>query len=117
MSAGPDTPLVHVIWMTSGLGCDGDTLAMTAATGPALEDLLTGTLPGMPGVVIYNPVLAYESGEGFMQAWRDAEAGRLDPFILVLEGSLRTRTRAGRATGPGSGPTPRADSRSRRTSG
>ncbi len=49
-----------MVWMTTGLGCDGDTLAMTSATGPALEDLLTGTLPGMPGVVIYNPVLAYE---------------------------------------------------------
>ena len=27
---------VHVIWMTSGLGCDGDTVAMTAATQPSL---------------------------------------------------------------------------------
>jgi hydrogenase small subunit len=84
----PDQALVHVVWMTTGLGCDGDTLAMTSATSPAIEDLLTGTLPGMPGVVIYNPVLAYESGDEFMQAWRDAEAGRLDPFILVLEGSV-----------------------------
>jgi hydrogenase small subunit len=80
--------VVHVIWMTSGLGCDGDTLAMTAATGPSLEDLLNRTVPGAPGVAIYNPVLAYETGEDFMQAWRDAEAGRLDPFILVLEGSV-----------------------------
>ena len=40
--------LVHVLWMTSGLGCDGDTVAMTAATSPSLEDLLTGAIPGMP---------------------------------------------------------------------
>ena len=26
--------LVHVIWMTSGLGCDGDTVSLTAATSP-----------------------------------------------------------------------------------
>ena len=34
--------------MTSGLGCDGDSVAMTAATQPSLEDLLTRALPGMP---------------------------------------------------------------------
>ena len=32
--------------MTSGLGCDGDSVAMTAATNPSLEDLLRGVLPG-----------------------------------------------------------------------
>jgi hydrogenase small subunit len=80
--------LIHVIWMTSGLGCDGDTVAMTAATSPRLEDLIRGTIPGSPGVVIYNPVLAYESGEDFMRAWYDAAAGKLDPFVLVLEGSV-----------------------------
>ena len=80
--------LVHVIWMTSGLGCDGDTIALTAATSPSLEDLLTGAIPGMPGVVIYNPVIAFETGEDLMRAWYDAERGRLDPFILVLEGSV-----------------------------
>jgi hydrogenase small subunit len=79
---------VHVIWMTSGLGCDGDTVAMTAATQPSLEDLLHRTLPGMPGVALYNPFLAIESGDDFMRAWYDAEAGKLDPFILVLEGAV-----------------------------
>jgi hydrogenase small subunit len=80
--------LVHVLWMTSGLGCDGDTVAMTSATSPSLEDLLTGAIPGMPGVVIYNPFLAYETGEDFMRAWYDAQAGKLDPFLLVVEGSI-----------------------------
>jgi hydrogenase small subunit len=83
---------VHVIWMTSGLGCDGDTVAMTAATQPSLEDLLHRTLPGTPGVALYNPFLAIESGEDFMRAWYDAEAGRLDPFILVLEGAVPNET-------------------------
>jgi hydrogenase small subunit len=79
---------VHVVWMTSGLGCDGDSVAMTAATQPSLEDLLHRALPGMPGVALYNPLLAVETGEDFMQAWYDAEAGKLDPFILVLEGAV-----------------------------
>jgi hydrogenase small subunit len=80
--------VVHVIWMTSGLGCDGDTIALTSAMQPSLEDLLARTIPGMPGIALYNPVLAYESGEDFMKAWYDAEQGRLEPFILVLEGSV-----------------------------
>jgi hydrogenase small subunit len=78
----------HVIWMTSGLGCDGDSVAMTSATNPSLEDIIHGIIPGMPRVVIHTPVLAYENGAEFMQAWYDAEAGKLDPFVLILEGSI-----------------------------
>ena len=79
---------INVIWMTSGLGCDGDTVSMTAASNPSLEDLLRGALPGIPPLIIYNPFFAYETGEDFMRAWTDAAAGKLDPFILVLEGSV-----------------------------
>jgi hydrogenase small subunit len=61
---------------------------MTSATSPSLEDIITQAIPGMPKVVVHNPVLAYEVGDEFMQAWYDAESGRLDPFILVLEGAL-----------------------------
>ena len=78
----------HVIWMTSGLGCDGDSVAMTSATNPSLEDIVTGIIPGMPKVIIHTPVLAFETGAEFMQAWYDAEAGKLDPFVLIVEGSI-----------------------------
>ena len=74
--------------MTSGLGCDGDSIAMTSAVNPSLEDIITGAIPGMPKVVAHTPVLAYENGAEFMQAWYDAEAGKLDPFVLILEGSV-----------------------------
>ena len=78
----------HVIWMTTGQGCDGDSVAMTSATNPSLEDIILGVIPGMPRVVIHTPVLAYENGAEFLQAWYDAEAGKLDPFVLILEGSV-----------------------------
>ena len=78
----------HVIWMTSGLSCDGDSVAMTSAVNPSLEDIITGAIPGMPKVVAHTPVLAYENGAEFMQAWYDAEAGKLDPFVLIVEGSI-----------------------------
>src|SRR5579862_2089258 len=79
---------VSVLWLTSGLGCDGDSIALTAATNPSLEDLLRGALPGMPPVILYNPVFAFETGEQFLRAFEDAAAGRLGQFILVLEGSV-----------------------------
>ena len=86
----------HVIWMTTGLSCDGDSVGMTSATNPSLEDIITGAIPGMPKVVVHNPVLAFEQGGEFMQAWWDAEAGKLDPFVLILEGSLPEREALGR---------------------
>jgi hydrogenase small subunit len=100
--------LVSVVWMTSGLGCDGDTVALTAATNPSLEDLLHGAIPGMPGVVLYNPLLAYETGADFMRAWYDAEAGMLDPFVLVLEGSVPNEDINGDGHWAGLGTDPRS---------
>lgn len=35
----------HVLWLTAGLSCDGDTIAMTAATQPSIEDLVLGAIP------------------------------------------------------------------------
>ncbi len=80
--------LINVLWLTSGLGCDGESVAMTAATSPRLEDLLHGILPGAPRMVIYNPLLAYENGENFMTPFNRAAEDLLNPFVLVLEGSV-----------------------------
>jgi hydrogenase small subunit len=79
---------LRVLWMTSGLGCDGESISMTAARNPSLEDLLRGCFPGVPPLIIHNQVFAYETGAEFMRAWFDAAAGRLGSFILVLEGSV-----------------------------
>jgi hydrogenase small subunit len=93
--AQAESRLVHVVWLTSGLGCDGDSVAMTSATSPSLEDLWRGILPGMPQLAIYNAVLAYETGDEFMTAFWEAAAGRLDPFVLVLEGSVANEALSG----------------------
>src|SRR6185312_6921248 len=68
--------LVHVLWLTSGLSCDGETVSLTAATSPSLEELLRGAIPGQPRIALYNPLLAYDVGD------------ELDPFVLVVEGSV-----------------------------
>ena len=107
----------HVIWMTTGLGCDGDSVAMTSATNPSLEDIITQAIPGMPKVVVHTPVLAYENGAEFMQAWWDAEAGKLDPFVLIIEGSIPNENLSGEGHWAAMGVDPRPASRSRPASG
>jgi hydrogenase small subunit len=82
------TSEIHILWITAGLGCDGDTIAMTGASQPSIEDILLGGLPGLPKVHLHNPVLAYENGEEFMRFFYDGAAGKLGPFILVVEGSI-----------------------------
>ena len=47
---------IEVLWITAGLGCDGDTIAMTAATQPSIEDVILGALPWIPKVNLHNPV-------------------------------------------------------------
>jgi hydrogenase small subunit len=86
---------VHIVWMTAGLGCDGDSVSITAATQPSIEDLVLGAIPGLPKVHLHNPVLAYENGDDFMKYWYLAEQGKLDPFVLVVEGSIPNESISG----------------------
>src|SRR5437868_1629352 len=79
---------VHILWITAGLSCDGDSVSVTAAEQPSIEDVLLGAIPGLPKVHLHNPVLAYEVGDDFMKYFYQAEEGNLEPFVLVVEGSI-----------------------------
>ena len=79
---------IDILWITAGLSCDGDTVAITAATQPSLEDILLGVIPGVPRVRLHNAVLAYRNGSDFLEPFRQAAAGKLGPFVLVMEGSI-----------------------------
>ena len=107
----------HVLWMTTGLSCEGDSVAMTAATNPSLEDIVQGIIPGMPRVVIHNQVIAYEVGQEFIQAWFDAEEGKLDPFVLIIEGSIGNEEINGEGHWSGFGVNPSNGQPITRTSG
>ena len=84
----PDVDEVDVLWLTAGLSCDGDTISVTAATQPSIEDLVLGAIPGLPAVRLHNPVLAFDSGEDFLAPFRAATVDALGPYILVVEGSI-----------------------------
>ncbi len=79
---------IDILWITAGLGCDGDTIAMTGATQPSIEDVVRGGIPWTPQVHLYNPFLAIETGDAFVRHYHRAAAGDSLPFILVMEGSI-----------------------------
>src|SRR6478672_8974900 len=79
---------VHILWITAGLGCDGDSVSITAATQPSIEDVILGAIPGLPKVHLHNPVLAYTVGAEFLEPFHKAARGELQNFVLVLEGSI-----------------------------
>jgi hydrogenase small subunit len=79
---------IDVLWINAGLSCDGDTIAMTAATQPSIEEVIFGALAWIPRVKLHNLLLVYENGDEFLKSLHLAAEGRLEPFILVVEGSI-----------------------------
>src|SRR4051812_26891499 len=94
--AGPaeqEEPVVHILWINAGLSCDGDSVALTAATQPSIEQIVLGALPGLPKVAVHWPLIDFESGpmqgaDPFIEWFYKADRGELDPFVLVVEGSI-----------------------------
>src|ERR687883_320454 len=81
---------VHILWISEGMSCDGDTISVTAATLPSIEDVLLGNMPGIPTVHLHNKVLDPSlGGEDYLQVFRQAANDELEaPFVLVIEGSI-----------------------------
>ena len=90
--AAEDT-LIHVLWINAGLSCDGDSVALTAATQPSIEEIALGALPGLPKIAVHWPLIDFECGpaggaDDFLEWFFKADRGELDPFVLVVEGSI-----------------------------
>ena len=79
---------VHAFWL-AGMSCDGCTIGVSGATKPSVEELLLGTIPGLPKIILHHPVLAVEAGHDFTEWYYKAWRGELDaPYVMVLEGSV-----------------------------
>jgi len=90
LGGSTDGPLeeVHVFWV-AGMSCDGCSVAVTGATNPSVEELLAGSIPALPRVVLHHPVLSVSAGAGFMKPFHAAASGELGaPYVLVVEGSI-----------------------------
>jgi hydrogenase small subunit len=91
--------VVHAYWL-AGMSCDGCSIAAVGATSPPVEDLLAGTIPGIPRIVLHHSVLSVEAGEEFVRNYEMAEQGRLGaPYVVIYEGSVPDERRAARTGG------------------
>src|ERR687892_1906654 len=95
MAAGTEQEeaVVHILWINAGLSCDGDSVALTAATQPSIEEIALGALPGLPKIAVHWPLIDFECGpeqgaDTFIEWFHKADRGELDPFVLVVEGSV-----------------------------
>jgi hydrogenase small subunit len=85
--------LIHVLWINAGLSCDGDSVALTGATQPSIEEIALGALPGLPQIAVHWPLIDFECGpaggaDDFLEWFFKADRGELEPFVLVVEGSI-----------------------------
>ena len=79
---------VYAFWL-SGMSCDGCTISALGATEPSVEEMLTGSIPGLPVLVLHHYATAMESGDHFTHEFVRAERGELDaPYVIVYEGSI-----------------------------
>ena len=88
-----EEPVVHILWINAGSSCDGDSVALTAATQPSIEEIALGALPGLPKVAVHWPLIDFECGpetgaDNFIEWFHKADRGELEPFVLVIEGSI-----------------------------
>ena len=86
--------LIHVLWINAGLSCDGDSVALTAATQPSIEEIALGALPGPAedrGALAADRLRVRARAaapDDFLEWFHKADRGELEPFVLVVEGSI-----------------------------
>ncbi|MCI4409879.1 MAG: hyaluronate lyase [Thermofilum sp.] len=88
---------INIVWFEAQ-DCAGNTTALIQATEPDLIDVLGGSFhlvgPGNVKLAFHETVMP-EWGEGALDILRAAVEGKLDPFVLVLEGSFPQDEKAG----------------------
>ena len=90
---GEEQECFHVLWLNAGLSCDGESISLTAATQPSIEDVMSGGLPGLPTLAFHWQYVDFETGpqggpDSFIEWFHKADRGELGTFLLVIEGSI-----------------------------
>ncbi len=90
---------IHVLWL-NGQACTGCSVSFLNATHPSVVDLLTGFIPQASGITLdYHQTIMLPWGEEATKALDDAEKGLLDPFVLVMDGSIPDEAAASKTGG------------------
>lgn len=95
-SALPDqVPRINVIWI-QGQTCSGCTVSITNSSYPSIVDVLLGSFAPAAGLQLaYHQTIMPEWGDDALNILRRAEEGALEPFVLVVEGSVPDESKAG----------------------
>ncbi len=87
-------PVVHILWINAGLSCDGDSVALTAATQPSIEEIVLGRPAraaegrGALAADRLRHTARSVGSNDFIEWFFKADRGELEPFVLVVEGSI-----------------------------
>ena len=97
--------------MQGGLSCDGDSVALTAATQPSIEEIALGALPGLPKIAVHWPLIDFECGpeqgaDNFIEWFHKADRGSSTPSCWWSKGSVANEAIKRRATSTGFGNNP-----------
>ncbi|MCK5576724.1 MAG: hypothetical protein KAI14_00255 [Dehalococcoidales bacterium] len=85
---------INLIWLQAQ-GCTGDTVSLINASEPSLVDALTGILPEVGDIrLAYHPTIMAPWGETALGVLDDAKDGKLDPFVLLVEGAIPDEDKA-----------------------
>src|SRR5438552_5891251 len=91
-------PVVHILWMNGGLGCDGDSVALTAATQPSIEEIVLGALPGLPRVAVHWPLI--DLGAALLKVptggWHRSGSGWCGRVVVLGSGARSSTGRSRR---------------------
>jgi len=88
---------INIIW-SELQSCTGDTTSLLEATNPNILDVLAGeNVLVSPGDVSLNyaEAIMIEWGEDALEILRQAMNGELDPYVLVIEGSIPIDSKRG----------------------
>ncbi len=86
---------INIIWL-EGQGCTGCTISLTNSSKPSVTDILTGIIEPVSSInLVFHPAVMPSWGDQAIQILRDAEKGKYDPFVLVLEGAVPDEKTAG----------------------
>ena len=100
--------VVNVLWIPAGLSCDGDSVALTGAMQPSIEEIALGALPGLAGrqVSLAAHRIQPRAAQNFLKRFLKPNAASSIRSCSCIEGSIANEEikKEGYLTGFGNAP-------------
>ena len=83
---------IQILWLTAGLGCDGDTIAMWTENASPLGAVSSTTASGWPGCAARCRTWSCSSTDVSMPCWRHSLAVKAAPALLAYASRASRKT-------------------------